>query len=91
MVTFPKTPNTTLPRITRVFSKDASRNCRTSLPGRMWSISPKLKPDKVVFGATVTVYDTATEEESTFKLSPAKTRPTSSRGKYPTPHRWEKP
>ena len=28
----------------------------------------KLKPDKVVFGATVTVYDTATEEESTFKI-----------------------
>jgi len=28
----------------------------------------KLKPDKVVFGATVTVYDTATEEETTFKI-----------------------
>ena len=28
----------------------------------------KLKPDKVVFGATVTVYDTASEEETTFKI-----------------------
>jgi transcription elongation factor GreA len=27
-----------------------------------------LKPDKVVFGATVTVYDTASEEEITYKI-----------------------
>jgi transcription elongation factor GreA len=28
----------------------------------------KLKPDKVVFGATVTLYDTSAEEEVTFKI-----------------------
>lgn len=27
-----------------------------------------LKPDKVVFGATVTLYDTASEEEITYKI-----------------------
>jgi transcription elongation factor GreA len=27
-----------------------------------------LKPDKVVFGCTVTVYDTASEEEVTYKI-----------------------
>jgi len=27
-----------------------------------------MKPDKVVFGCTVTLYDTATEEEITYKI-----------------------
>ena len=58
---------------------DAAKHNQSFLEGRIQEIQDKLarayvvdlsnlKPDKVVFGATVTVYDTATEEESTFKI-----------------------
>ncbi len=58
---------------------DAAKNHQSFLEGRIQELQDKLarayvvdlsnlKPDKVVFGATVTVYDTATEEESTFKI-----------------------
>ena len=58
---------------------DAAKNNQSFLEGRIQELQDKLarayvvdlsnlKPDKVVFGATVTVYDTATEEETTFKI-----------------------
>ena len=58
---------------------DAAKNNQSFLEGRIQELQDKLarayvvdlsnlKPDKVVFGATVTVYDTATEEEVTFKI-----------------------
>ncbi len=58
---------------------DAAKNHQSFLEGRIQELQDKLarayvvdlsklKPDKVVFGATVTVYDTATEEETTFKI-----------------------
>src|SRR5664279_6653199 len=58
---------------------DAAKHRQSFLEGRIQELQDKLarayvvdlsklKPDKVVFGATVTVYDTATEEESTFKI-----------------------
>jgi len=58
---------------------DAAKNNQSFLEGRIQELQDKLarayvvdlsklKPDKVVFGATVTVYDTVTEEEATFKI-----------------------
>ncbi|HTG81482.1 MAG TPA: transcription elongation factor GreA [Geobacteraceae bacterium] len=58
---------------------DAAKNHQSFLEGRIQELQDKLarayvvdlsnlKPDKVVFGSTVTVYDTATEEETTFKI-----------------------
>jgi transcription elongation factor GreA len=58
---------------------DAAKHNQSFLEGRIQELQDKLarayvvdlsqlKPDKVVFGATVTVYDTATEEETTFKI-----------------------
>ena len=58
---------------------DAAKNNQSFLEGRIQELQDKLarayvvdlsnlKPDKVVFGSTVTVYDTATEEELTFKI-----------------------
>jgi transcription elongation factor GreA len=58
---------------------DAAKNNQSFLEGRIQEVQDKLsrayvvdlsnlKPDKVVFGATVTVYDTTTEEETTFKI-----------------------
>ena len=58
---------------------DAAKNHQSFLEGRIQELQDKLarayvvdlsnlKPDKVVFGSTVTVYDTASEEESTFKI-----------------------
>ena len=58
---------------------DAAKNRQGFIEGRMQEINGKLarayvvdlsnmKPDKVVFGCTVTLYDTATEEEITYKI-----------------------
>jgi len=58
---------------------DAAKHNQSFLEGRIQELQDKLarayvvdlsnlKPDKVVFGATVTVYDTASEEETTFKI-----------------------
>jgi transcription elongation factor GreA len=58
---------------------DAAKNHQSFLEGRIQELQDKLarayvvdlsnlKPDKVVFGSTVTVYDTASEEETTFKI-----------------------
>ena len=58
---------------------DAAKNNQSFLEGRIQELQDKLarayvvdlsklKPDKVVFGATISVYDTATEEEATFKI-----------------------
>jgi transcription elongation factor GreA len=58
---------------------DAAKNNQSFLEGRIQELQDKLarayvvdlsnlKPDKVVFGSTITVYDTATEEEQTFKI-----------------------
>jgi transcription elongation factor GreA len=58
---------------------DAAKNNQSFLEGRIQELQDKLarayvvdlsrlKPDKVVFGSTITVYDTATEEELTFKI-----------------------
>ena len=58
---------------------DAAKNRQGFIEGRIQEINGKLarayvvdltnmKPDKVVFGCTVTVYDTATEEEITYKI-----------------------
>ena len=58
---------------------DAAKNRQGFIEGRIIELGDKLarayvvdlsnlKPDKVVFGATVTVYDTATEEEITYKI-----------------------
>jgi transcription elongation factor GreA len=58
---------------------DAAKNRQSFIEGRIMELQGKLarayvvdlnglKPDKVVFGATVTLYDTATEEEVTYKI-----------------------
>ena len=58
---------------------DAAKHRQGFIEGRIQELKDKLarayvvdssnlKPDKVVFGATVTLYDTATEEEVTFKI-----------------------
>ena len=58
---------------------EAAKHNQSFLEGRIQELQDKLarayvvdlsrlKPDKVVFGATVTVYDTASEEETTFKI-----------------------
>ena len=58
---------------------DAAKNRQGFIEGRIQELKDKLarayvvdlanlKPDKVVFGATVTLYDTATEEEVTFRI-----------------------
>ncbi|BDV42868.1 transcription elongation factor GreA [Geotalea uraniireducens] len=58
---------------------DAAKNRQAFIEGRIQELQGKLarayvvdlsnmKPDKVVFGATVTLYDTATEEEVTYKI-----------------------
>jgi transcription elongation factor GreA len=58
---------------------DAAKNRQGFIEGRILELQDKLarayvvdlsnlKPDKVVFGATVTVYDTASEEELTYKI-----------------------
>jgi transcription elongation factor GreA len=58
---------------------DAAKNRQGFIEGRIQEINGKLarahvvdlsglKPDKVVFGCTVTVYDTASEEEVTYKI-----------------------
>ncbi len=58
---------------------DAAKNRQSFIEGRIMELQGKLarayvvdlnglKPDKVVFGATVTLYDTATEEEMTYKI-----------------------
>jgi len=58
---------------------DAAKNRQSFIEGRIIELGDKLarayvvdltnlKPDKVVFGATVTLYDTATEEEVTYKI-----------------------
>lgn len=58
---------------------DAAKHRQAFIEGRIQELSDKLArayvvdlsnltPDKVVFGATVTLYDTATEEETTYKI-----------------------
>lgn len=58
---------------------DAAKNRQSFIEGRIQDLGDKLarayvvdlsnlKPDKVVFGATVTLYDTASEEEVTYKI-----------------------
>jgi transcription elongation factor GreA len=58
---------------------DAAKNRQGFIEGKIQELKDKLarayvvdlsnlKPDKVVFGATVTLYDTATEEEVTFRI-----------------------
>jgi transcription elongation factor GreA len=58
---------------------DAAKNRQGFIEGRIQEINGKLarayvvdlsnmKPDKVVFGCTVSIYDTATEEEITYKI-----------------------
>lgn len=58
---------------------DAAKNRQGFIEGRIQELNSKLarayvvdlsnmKPDKVVFGATVTLYDTASEEEITYKI-----------------------
>ncbi len=58
---------------------DAAKNRQGFIEGRILELQGKLarahvvdlsglKPDKVVFGSTVTLYDTATEEEVTYKI-----------------------
>lgn len=58
---------------------DAAKHRQSFIEGRISELQDKLsrayvvdltnlKPDKVVFGATVTLYDTATEEEITYKI-----------------------
>ena len=58
---------------------DAAKNRQGFIEGRIQEINGKmarahvvdltgLKPDKVVFGATVTLYDTASEEEVVYRI-----------------------
>ena len=58
---------------------DAAKNRQGFIEGRILELQGKLarahvvdltglKPDKVVFGATITLYDTATEEEITYQI-----------------------
>lgn len=58
---------------------DAAKNKQGFIEGRIQELQDKLarayvvdlsnlKPDKVVFGATVTLYDTANEEEVSYKI-----------------------
>lgn len=58
---------------------DAAKNRQAFIEGRILEVQGKLsrahvvdltglKPDKVVFGATVTLYDIATEEEVRYKI-----------------------
>ena len=58
---------------------DAAKNRQGFIEGRIQELNGKLarayvvdlsnmKPDKVVFGSTVTLYDTASEEEITYKI-----------------------
>jgi transcription elongation factor GreA len=58
---------------------DAAKNRQSFIEGRIQELQNKiarayvvdlsnLKPDKVVFGATVTLYDTANDEEVTYKI-----------------------
>jgi transcription elongation factor GreA len=58
---------------------DAAKHRQSFIEGRIQELSDKLarayvvdlsnlKPDKVVFGATVTLYDTASEEEIAYKI-----------------------
>lgn len=58
---------------------DAAKNRQSFIEGRIQELQSKLarahvvdlaglKPDKVVFGATVTLYDTDSEEEVTYKI-----------------------
>lgn len=58
---------------------DAAKNRQAFIEGRIAELNGKLarayvvdlsnmKPDKVVFGATVTLYDTSTEDEITYKI-----------------------
>ena len=58
---------------------DAAKHRQSFIEGRIQELSDKLarayvvdlsnlKPDKVVFGATVTLYDTVSEEETTYKI-----------------------
>jgi transcription elongation factor GreA len=58
---------------------DAAKNRQAFIEGRIQELQAKisrayvvdlsnLKPDKVVFGATVTLYDTANNEEVTYKI-----------------------
>ena len=58
---------------------DAAKNRQSFIEGRIMELQGKLarahvvdlsglKPDKVVFGATVTLYDTSSEEEVTYKI-----------------------
>jgi transcription elongation factor GreA len=58
---------------------DAAKNRQSFIEGKISELQDKLarayvvdltnlKPDKVVFGATVTLYDTATEEEVTYRI-----------------------
>jgi transcription elongation factor GreA len=58
---------------------DAAKNRQAFIEGRIQELNGKLarayvvdlsgmKPDKVVFGSTVTLYDTASEEEVSYKI-----------------------
>ena len=58
---------------------DAAKNRQGFIEGRIQDLNGKLarayvvdlsnmKPDKVVFGSTITLYDTASEEEITYKI-----------------------
>jgi transcription elongation factor GreA len=58
---------------------EAAKNRQSFIEGRIKELQDKLarayvvdlsnlKPDKVVFGATVTVYDTSADEEITYKI-----------------------
>ncbi len=58
---------------------DAAKNRQSFIEGRIQELGDKLarayvvdlsnlKPDKVVFGATVTLYDTSADEEITYKI-----------------------
>ena len=65
---FRKMPNMMRRRIVRASLKGVSRSLQDKLARAYVVDLSNLKPDKVVFGATVTLYDTSNEEEVSYKI-----------------------